>query len=80
MQHYIKAVYELSLEGEGVRISDIAAKVGVTKASTCVAMKALQEKNMVYRDTCKLVFLTNEGEHQAASALDKAGIKRRFLV
>jgi Mn-dependent DtxR family transcriptional regulator len=57
MKHYIKAIYELSDDGMGVRISDIAAKVGVTKASSCIAMKILQEKEMVYRDVTDWFFL-----------------------
>ena len=80
MQNYIKAVYELSSGGDGTRICDIAAKVGVTKASACVAMKSLEKKKLVYRDANRIVFLTTEGEFQALRALDKAGIIRRFLT
>lgn len=80
MQNYIKAVYELSSCGEGAHISDIAAKVGVTKASTCVAVKTLQKKKLVYRNAYRPVFLTKEGEHQAVLALDKAAIIRKFFI
>jgi DtxR family Mn-dependent transcriptional regulator len=80
MQHYLKAIYELSSEGEGVRVSDIAARLNVTKASSCIAMKNLQQKRMIYRNADRLVFLTKEGEYQAILALDKAAIIRRFLT
>lgn len=79
MQHYIKAVYELSDDGAGVRISDIAVKVGVTKASACIAMQALQKKAMVKRDTDRLVFLTASGERQAILSYDKYMIIKQFL-
>ncbi|MEA4925680.1 MAG: metal-dependent transcriptional regulator [Syntrophomonadaceae bacterium] len=79
MKRYIKAIYELAGNGMGVRISDIAAKVGVTRASACLAMKTLQKKELVYRDADSLVFLTKEGEYQAILALDKVAIIRNFL-
>lgn len=80
MQHYVKAIYELSSGCGGVRISDIATKLEVTKASSSVAIKALQEKKMVYRDANRLVFLTEDGEYQAILALDKFAIIRGFLT
>lgn len=80
MQHYIKTIYELSSDGEGVRVSDIAAKLNVTKASSCIAMKNLQKKRMVYRDADRLVFLTKEGEYQAVLTLDKVAVIRKFLT
>jgi len=54
MRNYIKAVYELSSGNEGARVVDIADRLGVTKASVCVAMKNLQEKGLVYRDGHRL--------------------------
>jgi Mn-dependent DtxR family transcriptional regulator len=78
--HYVKAIYELSLKGEGVRISDIAAELNVTKASVCTAMKNLEQKKMVYRDADRLIFLTNEGKCRAILIFDKFSIIRRFLT
>ncbi len=78
--HYIKAIYELSPKGEGIRISDIAVNLDVTKASVCAAMKNLEQKEMVYRDAGRLVFLTDEGEYQAMLTLDKFLIIRGFLT
>lgn len=80
MQHYIKAIYKLSSEGKGVRVSDIAAKLNVTKASSCIAMKNLEQKRMVFRDAERLVLLTKEGEFRAISVLDKVFIIRKFLT
>lgn len=47
-QNYIKTVYELSFEGRGTRICDIALKHDVSKARVCIAMKTLQKKKLVY--------------------------------
>lgn len=46
MQNYTKAVYELSSGNEGARVVDIADRLGVTKASVCVAIKILQAKGL----------------------------------
>lgn len=79
-QHYIKAVYELSGNGEGVRISDIAAKVGVTKASASIGIQALQKKGLIKRNAERLVFLTAAGEREAVTVYDKYTIIKDFLV
>lgn len=80
MQHYLNAVYELTPAGEGARICDIAAKVGVTKASACTAMKKLQDKQLIYRGAGRQVFLTMAGERQAILMRNKVEIIRRFLI
>lgn len=79
MQHYIKAIYELSDDDVGVRISDIASRVGVTKTSAFNAIKVLQKKDLVKRDTSRLVFLTDAGERQAIQSYDKYTIIKQFL-
>ena len=79
-EHYIKAVYELDRDGEGARISDIAEKLNVTKASVCVAMKSLQQKKLVERAASRKVFLTPKGKHQAESMVNKFNLIKRFLM
>lgn len=80
MQHYIKAVYELSLGGNDfVRIVDIADELGVSKASASFAMTRLEVKGLVYKNTQRQAMLTPEGENLAVLMLDKAAIIRRFL-
>jgi len=34
MEDYLEAIYELSRDGKDTRVSDIAERLGVTKAST----------------------------------------------
>lgn len=80
MQRYVKTIYELSCGGNGVRVTDIAVKLGVSKASSSTAMKALQKKGMVYRDVDRLIFLTKSGEYQAVLANGKALIIQKFLT
>ena len=79
-EHYIKAIYETDLDGEGARISDIAAKLDVSKASACVAMKTLEQKKMVERDAYRKVLLTPEGKNYATFIRNKYAVIKRFLV
>ncbi len=79
-QHYINAIYELSSACVGVRISDIAEKLGIKKSSVSVGMKFLEDIGLVYRDHERLVFLTEDGERQAISSFDKYHVLYRFLT
>lgn len=80
MKDYIRAIYELSSDGEGVRICDIATKRNVTKSSACVAMKILQKQGFVQRDAERLVLLTSMGKEHAMTIINKSIIIRRFLT
>lgn len=79
-ENYIKTIYALSSTEEGAHISDIAAKLDVTKASTSVAVKSLQRKAFVRRDAERLVYLTDEGRRMAILILNKFSIIREFLT
>ena len=79
MQNYIKAIYELSSGGGGVRCCDIADKTGVSKASVCNAVKNLECQGLIYRDVNRLVYLSKKGSTQRELYLNKAAIIRRFL-
>jgi Mn-dependent DtxR family transcriptional regulator len=79
-ENYIKIIYELSLHGDGVHVTDIAAKLGVAKASASVAVKALQKQELVRRDIGRLVYLTDEGKKQAAHIEDKFLLIYKFLT
>lgn len=78
--HYIKAVYELSSGSRGVRVMDIAEKLGVSKASTSLSMTKLAQQGFVYKDAERHVYLTKEGERQAVQMLNKNEIIQKFLM
>lgn len=80
LQHYVKAIYELSSQNAGVRISDIATKLHIRKSSVCVAMKTLEDTGIVCRDGERLVYLTDWGEVQAVACFDKYHILYSFLI
>lgn len=80
MENYLEAIYELSSDGTGARVSDIAERLGVTKASTNSAMATLAEKGLIISEKYKEVFLTQEGYKLAESTSKKHHVIRQFLV
>lgn len=80
MENYLEAIYELSRGGTGARVSDIAARLGVTKASTNSAMTTLSEKGLVVNERYKEVFLTPEGLKLAELTSRKHHVIQHFLI
>lgn len=79
MENYLEAIYELSLGGTGARVSDIAKRLGVTKASTNSAMSTLSEKGLIVNEKYKEVFLTPEGLALAKLTANKHHVIQQFL-
>ncbi len=80
MENYLEAIYELSAQGTGARVSDIALRLGVTKASTNSAMSTLSEKGLIVSERYKEVFLTPEGLKLAELTSKKHHVIRQFLT
>jgi len=80
MENYLEAIYELSTQGAGARVSDIALRLGVTKASTNSAMSTLSEKGLIVSEKYKEVFLTPEGLKLAELTSKKHHVIRQFLT
>lgn len=80
MENYLEAIYELSGGSSGARVSDIAERLGVTKASVNSAMSTLAEKGLVVNEKYKEVFLTPTGLERAKLTSDKHHIIRKFLT
>lgn len=78
--HYIKAVYELSSGSQGVRVVDIAEKLGVSKASASLSMTKLAQRGLVHKDAERHVYLTKNGEQQAVQMLNKHEMIQKFLM
>jgi len=80
MENYLEAIYELSDQGTGARVSDIADRLGVTKASTNSAMSTLSEKGMIINEKYKEIFLTPKGLQMAELTSKKHCVIRQFLT
>ncbi|MBN2899649.1 MAG: metal-dependent transcriptional regulator [Clostridia bacterium] len=79
MENYLEAIYELS-QADGARVSDIAERMGVTKASTHRAMTALAEKGLVIHEKYKKILLTPKGYSLAQLTAEKHHVIQEFLT
>jgi Mn-dependent DtxR family transcriptional regulator len=81
MENYLEAIYELSREGKGsARVSDIAKRLGVTKASTNSAMTTLTKKGLIMKEKYKEIILTEKGKTIAEQTSHKHHVISRFLM
>ena len=80
MENYLEAVYELSAEGEGARVSDIAARLGVSKASVNSAMNVLASKELVENEKYREIRLTDRGRSLARLTANKHAILQCLLT
>lgn len=65
MEQYLETVYALCAEGTGCRVSDIAARLNVSKASVNSAMNVLAAKGLVENQKYREVHLTEQGAELA---------------
>ncbi|SHH99390.1 iron (metal) dependent repressor, DtxR family [Sporobacter termitidis DSM 10068] len=80
MENYLEAVYELSNEITGARVSDIAERLGVTKASTNSAMATLSDKGLIKNEKYGEIFLTPEGRELAEFTSNKHHTIQQFFM
>jgi len=80
MENYLEAIYELSKDETGARVSDIAERLGVTKASTSAAMTTLSEKGLITNEKYGEIHLTPAGRELAEFTSRKHQIIRRFFI
>ncbi len=80
MENYLEAIYELAPDGSGARVSDIAERLGVTKASTNSAMATLSEKGLIVNEKYKEVYLTEAGLALARFTSNKHHVIARFFT
>lgn len=80
LQDYLKAVLYLSEQEENVRITDIAQKLKIAKASATQAIAILKDLNLVVQDRYGPVVLTEQGRKEAENISDKYRVLYNFLA
>lgn len=80
MENYLETVYELSAGNSGVRLTDIAARMNVTKASANNAMAVLSEKGLIANEKYQEIKLTSLGVNMAKLIAEKHHIIQRFFT
>jgi DtxR family Mn-dependent transcriptional regulator len=80
MENYLEAVYELSDKDSGARITDIASRLQVSKASASNAMSVLAEKGLITNKRYQLVTLTPAGMKLAKLTSQKHAIIQKYFT
>lgn len=79
LEDYIEAIYHL-IEGQDVaRSKDIAAAVGVSRASVTGALRTLSEKGLVNYKPYGYVTLTEDGQEVARRVVRQHEVLARFF-
>ena len=78
LEDYLETVSFLADEG-GVRVTDIAARLGVSKPSVLTALKALEERGFLEHQRYRGVSLTELGSQRAAEIRDRHTFLTAFL-
>jgi DtxR family Mn-dependent transcriptional regulator len=72
MQMYLKSVYEIQRKKGAARVTDIANRVGVNKASVTSALRNLAKRKLLHYAPYDVITLTDEGTRVAE------GIERKY--
>lgn len=79
MEHYLETVYDLC-GGGGCRLSDVAARLEVSKASANNAMNVLASRGLVESEKYREIRLTEQGLRLAELLSHKHTILQRLLT
>ncbi len=80
-EDYLESVLQLSegKEDKGVRITDIARKIGVSKPSVIRAMQILKDDGYVTQESYGDIFLTAKGKVKAGQVYYRHSMLTRFF-
>jgi len=78
-QEYIEVIYALEQENRVARVTDIADRRGVTKASVSLVLNQLQKKELVDRKQYGHITLTKSGRRLGSTLSKRHQAIKRFL-
>ena len=79
LEEYVKAMYILKTQVGEIRVTDVANRLGVSKASVNKAVKNLKEEKMLNYETYGDIELTADGENLAKKILEAYDIGVLFF-
>ena len=79
VEDYLKTIYTLS-KRKAVHGSDIAGKLGVSRPTVSVALKALAEEGYVFADDTHEIHLTEKGRRIAEDTYERHSTFCRLLT
>ena len=79
IEDYLEAIYLISLEGKGVRVTDLAGRLKVKKASVSEALIRLSKRGLIKHKRYGMVALTAKGRLIAEKVYRRHQIICKFL-
>ncbi len=80
LEDYLEAIYHLGEEQPKVRVTDIAARLGIAKPSVNKAIGILSERGLINHERYGLAELTEAGRLAARSVIEKHSALMEFLI
>lgn len=78
-EEYLKTIYIIKKQNNGVRVTDIANKMNCTKPSVNKAINNLKSNGLINYETYGTIELTTEGENLAKKIIETYDIVNIFL-
>lgn len=79
LENYLKTIYNLCHYHSTARVSEIAAKLEVSKASASRAVSILESKDLVCKLSNRTLYLTTEGMNHATLIINRHKIIKTFF-
>lgn len=80
LEDYLEAIYDIIGEKGGIRVKDIAERLGVKNSSVTVALRALREGGFINYEPYGVISLTEFGTEDARRLSETHQIFRRFFI
>ena len=80
MQNYLETIFDLSKKTDGVRLSDVAATLNVSKASVNNATNVLTKLGYITNEKYHEIYLTDMGKETASILEAKHGILKTLFT
>ena len=80
LEDYLEAIYMIIQDKKGVRVKDIAKRLGVSNASVTGALKALAQKGLIHYAPYDVITLTAKGEELAKDVAWRHQALKDFFV
>lgn len=78
VEDYLECIYQVN-RGQGVKSTDIATKLAVSRPSVHRAINTLSEMGLLTQERYSLIYLTESGQKKAAEISEKHSILSSFL-
>ncbi len=80
LEDYLKEIYVLSLDGQEVRVTDLAKCLGLTKPSVNRAIYTLRDHGLLTHEHYGRISLTDDGRKAAKRIYENYKVLYRFLT